>query len=261
MTKQDRAVRTRLALIRSAAEHFEARGYVRASLSEISAGAGVSSGALHFHFANKAAVAEAVEHAAARALRRVAGRGRGGDGCALQRLVDVTHHVARLLCADVVVRAGLRLNAEAVAGRVRDLRREWRECVHALLAEAERRGELAAGMPPHRSSAVVLAATTGIEVLAREDPGWLARPSLTDLWHLLLPCVAAPHLAGALDPAGTEPEHAGPDIGREPDIGRDADLGREPGVGKEADASREPDVGRDTGGALEEPGRAGLALR
>jgi hypothetical protein len=116
-------------------------------------------------------------------------------------------------------------------------------------------------MPPHRSSAVVLAATTGIEVLAREDPGWLARPSLTDLWHLLLPCVAAPHLAGALDPAGTEPEHAGPDIGREPDIGRDADLGREPGVGKEADASREPDVGRDTGGALEEPGRAGLALR
>lgn len=59
MTKQDRAVRTRLALIRSAAEQFEARGYVRASLAEISAGAGVSSGALHFHFANKAAVAEA----------------------------------------------------------------------------------------------------------------------------------------------------------------------------------------------------------
>lgn len=237
MTKQDRAVRTRLALIRSAAEQFEARGYVRASLSEISAGAGVSSGALHFHFANKAAVAEAVEQAAARALRRVAGRGRGGDGCALQRLVDVTHHVARLLCADVVVRAGLRLNAEAVAGRVRDLRREWRECVHELLAEAERQGELAAGMPPHRSSAVVLAATTGIEVLAREDPGWLDRPSLTDLWHLLLPCVAAPHLAGALDPAGTEPDHAEPDAGRQVDDGRQA------------------------GGASAEPGRAGLALR
>ncbi|MFJ4975093.1 ScbR family autoregulator-binding transcription factor [Streptomyces coeruleorubidus] len=249
MTKQDRAVRTRLALIRSAAEQFQARGYIRASLSEISAGAGVSSGALHFHFANKAAVAEAVEHAAARALRQVAGRGRGGDGCALQRLVDVTHHVARLLCADVVVRAGLRLNAEAVAGRVRDLRREWRECVHELLVQAERKGELAAGMPPHRSSAVVLAATTGIEVLAREDPGWLARPSLTDLWRLLLPCVAAPHLAGALDPAGTEPDHA------------EADVGRAPDVSGEAEISGEPDVSRGTDGALEEPGRAGLALR
>ncbi|MFF5984333.1 ScbR family autoregulator-binding transcription factor [Streptomyces olindensis] len=206
MTKQDRAVRTRFALIRSAAEQFEARGYVRASLAEISAGAGVSSGALHFHFANKAAVAEAVEDAAALALRRIARRGRDGDGCALQRLVDVTHQVARLLCADVVVRAGLRLNAEAAAGRVRDLRREWRECVHELLAEADRRGELAAGVPPHRTSAVVLAATTGIEVLAREDQGWLAQPSLTDVWQLLLPCVAAPHLAGALDPAGTDPE-------------------------------------------------------
>ena len=211
MTKQDRAVRTRRALIRSAAEQFEARGYDRASLAEISAGAGVSSGALHFHFANKAAVADAVEQAAARALRRVALAGRTGDGCALQRLVDVTHRVARLLCADVVVRAGLRLNAEAAAGRARDLRREWRACVHDLLDEAERGGELAVGVAPPRTGAVVLAATTGIEVLARDDHGWLARPSLTDLWHLLLPCVAAPHLAAVLDPAGREPDQRDPE--------------------------------------------------
>ncbi|MFD9352801.1 TetR/AcrR family transcriptional regulator, partial [Streptomyces diastaticus] len=53
--------------------------------AQISAGAGVSSGALHFHFANKAAVGEAVEHAAADALRGAAERGRGGGGHALQR--------------------------------------------------------------------------------------------------------------------------------------------------------------------------------
>ncbi|GAA2297522.1 ScbR family autoregulator-binding transcription factor [Streptomyces hawaiiensis] len=203
MTKQDRAVRTRLALIRSAAELFEDRGYIRSGLAQISAGAGVSSGALHFHFANKAAVAEAVEHAAADALCEAAERAREGEGPALQRLVDVTHHVARLLCADVVVRAGLRLNAEGGAGRARDLRQEWRECVRGLLAEAERGGELAAGVTPQRTGAVVLAATTGMEVLAREDQGWLARPSLTDLWLLLLPCVAAPGLVGVLDPAGS----------------------------------------------------------
>ncbi|MBR8642664.1 TetR/AcrR family transcriptional regulator [Streptomyces tuirus] len=245
MTKQDRAVRTRRALIRSAAEQFEARGYVRASLAEISAGAGVSSGALHFHFANKAAVAEAVEHTAARALRRAAGQGRSGDGSALQRLVDVTHQVGRLLCADVVVRAGLRLNAEAVAGRVRDLRREWRECVHELLAEAERRGELAAGVPPHRSIAVVLAATTGIEVLARDDHGWLGRHSLTDLWHLLLPCMAAPHLAEALDPAGSGPRLVEP----------------EPDVDVEPDAGVEPDAEVDADGPVGDASRADLALR
>ncbi|WP_030899929.1 MULTISPECIES: ScbR family autoregulator-binding transcription factor [unclassified Streptomyces] len=231
MTKQYRAVRTRLALIRSAAEQFEARGYVRASLAEISAGAGVSVGALHFHFANKAAVAEAVEQAAARALRAAAARGRDGDGCALQRLVDATHQVGRLLRADTVVRAGLRLNTEAAAGRGRDLRREWRECVHELLAEAERRGELAAGVAPYRVVAVVLAATTGIEVLARDDHGWLGRHALTDLWRLLLPCVAEPRVADSLDPAGSLPR-----------------LG-------EHDA----DVRAD--GTPGEAGRAGLALR
>ncbi|MFJ7179287.1 ScbR family autoregulator-binding transcription factor [Streptomyces massasporeus] len=247
MTKQDRAVRTRLALIRSAAEQFEARGYVRASLAEISAGAGVSSGALHFHFANKAAVAEAVEHAAEQALREAAARHRDSDGSSLQRLVDVTHHVARLLCADVVVRAGLRLNAEQAAGRVRDLRREWRECVQELLAEAERGGELAAGVTPQRTSAVVLAATTGIEVLAREDDGWLARPSLTDLWQLLLPCLTAPCLAGTLDPAGREA------VGSEAGGSGPAGSGSS-GSGQAGSGSAGP-------GVRAEAGRVGLALR
>ncbi|MFJ7337690.1 ScbR family autoregulator-binding transcription factor [Streptomyces sp. NPDC101116] len=260
MTKQDRAVRTRLALIRSAAEQFEARGYVRAGLAQISAGAGVSSGALHFHFANKAAVAEAVEHAAVGALREAAGYGRDAGGSALQRLVDVTHHVARLLCADVVVRAGLRLNAEGYGGGTRDLRREWRECVQGLLAEAEGRGELAAGVTPQRTGAVVLAATTGIEVLARQDRGWLARPSLTDLWHLLLPCLAAPRLAGALDPAGSGSAANGSPVsgsaGSEPvacgsEAGRSAEAGP---VGSGADDPDSPGVRVQACGV-------GLALR
>ncbi|MEU7720278.1 ScbR family autoregulator-binding transcription factor [Streptomyces tibetensis] len=258
MTKQDRAVRTRLALIRSAAEQFEDRGYVRAGLARISAGAGVSSGALHFHFANKAAVAEAVERAAADALRGAAGRARDGDGHALQRLVDVTHHVARLLCADVVVRAGLRLNAETGAGRAWDLRREWRGCVRGLLAEAERLGELAAGVTPQRTCAVVLAATTGIEVLAREDQGWLARPSLTDLWRLLLPCVAAPGLVGVLDPAGSE------SLGSE-SAGRGSAEGGPPGKGPAGSGAA--GSGSAGSGAPVAPGlrtqasRVGFALR
>ncbi|MEU3931347.1 ScbR family autoregulator-binding transcription factor [Streptomyces sp. NPDC029044] len=271
MTKQDRAVRTRLALIRSAAAQFEAHGYVGAGLARISAGAGVSSGALHFHFADKAAVAEAVEDAAARALCAAAVRGRGGDGCALQRLVDVTHHLARLLCADVVVRAGLRLNVEGAVGRVRDLRREWRECVQGLLAEAERSGELSAGVTPQRTSAVVLAATTGIEVLAREDHAWLARPSLTDLWRLLLPCLAAPRLAEAVDPAGSEPVESEP-VESEPAGTRPAGIGpagSQPAADRPAGqpaadqpvGSGPPGRGPVAGDGPAEAGRAGLALR
>ncbi|MGW1223275.1 TetR family transcriptional regulator, partial [Streptomyces californicus] len=48
MTKQERAARTRQALIRSAAAVFEQHGYAQARLAQISSGAGVSTGALHF---------------------------------------------------------------------------------------------------------------------------------------------------------------------------------------------------------------------
>lgn len=72
MAKQERAVRTRESLIRSAAETFYREGFAVASLSVISAQAGVSSGALHFHFASKAALADAVETAALDRLRIIA---------------------------------------------------------------------------------------------------------------------------------------------------------------------------------------------
>ncbi|MFD0381587.1 TetR family transcriptional regulator [Streptomyces stramineus] len=62
---------TRHALIRSAAQAFDQHGYTRAKLSAISAGAGVSSGALHFHFDTKAAMAAAVETEATRTLHAI----------------------------------------------------------------------------------------------------------------------------------------------------------------------------------------------
>ena len=55
MVKQERALRTREALIESAAEVFDREGFSVASLTAISSRAGVSNGALHFHFASKAA--------------------------------------------------------------------------------------------------------------------------------------------------------------------------------------------------------------
>ena len=61
MVKQERAARTRQALIQAAAEVFAEEGFVTASLSTISRRAGVSNGALHFHFANKGMLADAVE--------------------------------------------------------------------------------------------------------------------------------------------------------------------------------------------------------
>ncbi|TLS46342.1 TetR/AcrR family transcriptional regulator [Streptomyces montanus] len=80
MAKQERAVRTRNALIESAAELFSKDGFEVVSLSMISARAGVSNGALHFHFASKAALGAAVWEAAAQRLRQITTDGAAGSG-------------------------------------------------------------------------------------------------------------------------------------------------------------------------------------
>ncbi|CAM5610542.1 ScbR family autoregulator-binding transcription factor [Streptomyces narbonensis] len=203
MSKQERAARTRNALIHSAADLFERHGYVKASLDEISSGAGVSRGALHFHFANKAAVADAVETAAARSLRLAADDAGAAHVNALQALVDLSHALARLLHKEVVVRAGFRLNCETGLHTELSLRRQWQRCVQRLVAQAAREKVLAAGVSQERFVATVVAATTGFEVLSRSDREWLSHYALAGFWQLLLPAVASPRVLGGLDPSGT----------------------------------------------------------
>ncbi|MFD3973978.1 ScbR family autoregulator-binding transcription factor [Streptomyces cyaneofuscatus] len=205
MSKQERAARTRSALIRSAAELFEQCGYTKASLYEISAGAGVSRGALHFHFVNKADLADAVEGAAARSLHRAARGAEQGQTNALQALTNLSHTFAQLLSRDVVVRAGFRINGDAGLHTGRDLRRQWQSCVRDLVSRAGEEEALARDVAQEPLVMTVVGATTGFEVLGRANGHWLSHYSLTGFWQLLLPVVAAPRVLATLDPAGSGP--------------------------------------------------------
>ncbi|MFF1699299.1 ScbR family autoregulator-binding transcription factor [Streptomyces sp. NPDC058257] len=200
--KQQRAVRTRGALIRSAAETFERCGYVQAKLAEISSSAGVSAGALHFHFANKAAVAAAVETAAAVALRGAVRAVQTPGMNALQRLTAASYAIAEELRRDVVARAGLHLSCRTPRRTGPDLRQEWHACVRRLLAAAEAEGLLADHVRPEDVSVSITAATTGLEVLGGADPCWFTPGALARFWHFVLPCLAKPEVLAALDPAG-----------------------------------------------------------
>jgi AcrR family transcriptional regulator len=201
MAKQERAVRTRNALIESAAELFDREGFETASLSMISARAGVSSGALHFHFASKADLADAVGQAAALRLGRITTQD-GGD--TLQSLIDATYALVRALGHDAVLRAGFDLGDGS--GRVRSgagLRRAWQEWVEEVLAKADMEGALAHGVSAEDVAAVVVAATAGLESLGRHDPRWLTADSLSRFWRLLLPRVAGTSTLGTLRPSGS----------------------------------------------------------
>ncbi|MER6636357.1 MULTISPECIES: ScbR family autoregulator-binding transcription factor [Streptomyces] len=203
MTKQVRAARTRQALIRSAAIVFEQHGYGQARLALISSGAGVSTGALHFHFENKAAVAQAVVAEASHGLLEVSGAIRRRTDTALQTLVDTSHALVDLLGRDPVTRAGFRLSCDGERVGEQGLPGQWRSCVRELLDEAACAGTLAEGVSHEDATAATVAVTTGFEVLGRYDSEWLSARTLTGFWRLLLPRLATQETLPLLDPSGT----------------------------------------------------------
>ncbi|MFH8927216.1 ScbR family autoregulator-binding transcription factor [Streptomyces pristinaespiralis] len=190
MVKQERAARTRQALVRAAAEVFAREGFAPASLAVISARAGVSNGALHFHFENKNALARAVEQEAAERLGVIIAPGPVLPGGALQALVDATHVLMGALADDVVVRAGFDLSADPSRPGGPDLRGVWRGWVERMLHDAEREGHLAEGLSSRGAAPAVVAATVGFEVLGAADREWLSAAKITGFWELMLPRLA-----------------------------------------------------------------------
>ncbi|MDQ0982744.1 ScbR family autoregulator-binding transcription factor [Streptomyces sp. V2I9] len=203
MTKQERAARTRQALIRSAAAVFEQHGYAQARLVLISSGAGVSTGALHFHFENKAALAQAVVAEASQGLRDLSAAIRRRTDNAPQALVDMSHALLGRLRDDPVSRAGFRLSCDGDKAAVPDLRLEWHHRVRELLDEAAVAGTLAEGVSREDAAAATVAVTAGFEALGRNDSVWLSPHALTGFWQLLLPRLVTPETLALMHPAGT----------------------------------------------------------
>ncbi|MFJ9033130.1 TetR family transcriptional regulator, partial [Streptomyces sp. NPDC102274] len=106
MAKQDRAIRTRQIVLTAAAKIFEARGYQAATISEILTEAGVTKGALYFHFPSKEHLAQGVLHEQDQWLP-VPDR-----PCKIQQFVDTVLLHAYRLQTDPMVRAGVRLSLD-----------------------------------------------------------------------------------------------------------------------------------------------------
>lgn len=212
MAQQDRAQRTRSALVEAAAEMFDRHGFTLASLSMISAHAGVSKGALHFHFAHKEALHEAVGEAAAQRLARITDRPVDHlPGGVLQLLIDATHDLARGLGEDAVLRVGF--GPGRVPGRSggpSDPRHLWRTWVRGVLHRAAGEGAMTRGAPADAVTATLVATTLGLGTLTKQPGPSLPPPAadatVTALWKLLLPRLTADRGATGLVPSGTSRE-------------------------------------------------------
>lgn len=191
MVTQERAARTRSALVRAAASEFYLGGYAGTSLKQISKTAGISIGALSFHFATKADIAEAVAAQGRSTVRRALDAVTAREAPALARLMEVTVELARLLEDDVMTRAAAHLAREWPHHQ--DWSSVWQPVVDRLAEDACANGELSDQAHPETIASFIGHLVWGIEASLRHRGPGGAVSELGSIWRLLLGGLAGPH--------------------------------------------------------------------
>jgi AcrR family transcriptional regulator len=192
---QERAVRTRELLLNAAAEVFDEYGYAGAGVTKILDRAGVTAGALYFHFKSKEGLAFEVMHAQQGAIEPPL------NSHGLQRLVDITLVWSQQLRVDPLLRAGVRLAVEQGSFGLQDATTflNWRETMRDCLREADSAGELLPGAELDRVAEFIVGACTGVQLYAHLVSGRADLPERTvRMWLLLLPGIAVPETAGRI---------------------------------------------------------------
>ena len=202
MARQERAERTRNAILDAAAEVFDEYGFNGASLSDILAKAGVTKGALYFHFSSKEDLAQALV-----TEQFVLGESLPTDApTGIQTAIDLCHDMARSLRTSVRWRASIRLVIETgtFADPAPDAYIGWIQVVCGYMEAAWERGDLKADLDPYVIARWVIASFTGIQISSqvlagRED----IHERVTEMWRIALPGLVPPRRVARFAPAGT----------------------------------------------------------
>jgi AcrR family transcriptional regulator len=205
MPQQDRAYATREAILHAAAMEFDRLGYDRTSLTAVLARAGLTKGAFYFHFPSKDAVARAlIEHQSDYWARmRETWRARGLDP--LSTLHGMFAESADRMASDVVLRAGVRLNADREIGYpgVPSAHVMWEKLIASYVAEAGERGDLREGVDPEAVARMLCGAALGARLISSATTGCADFPGrIREVLGCVLPSVAAPgwKLPGSQNP-------------------------------------------------------------
>lgn len=212
MTRQERAERTRTAILDAAAEVIDERGFAGASLSDILARAGVTKGALYFHFSSKDELAHALVTEQFQVSQSVSEL----NDLGLQTAIDQSHDLAHALRTNVRVRASVRLVIEtgSFSNPTPEAYTRWIEVVRTYLTAAQNRGDLRQELDPDRVAHWVVAAFAGIQIQSQVLTGRAdLHDRITEMWRIALPGLVPPRRVARFIPAGTanyvaEPESA-----------------------------------------------------
>ncbi|MEU8779713.1 ScbR family autoregulator-binding transcription factor [Streptomyces sp. NPDC048606] len=228
--RQERAENTRQAILEGAAIAFDRSGFGGTSLSDVVKHAGVTKGALYFHFPSKEALARTLIDEQFQVSKDVPAIEEPG----LQTVIDLTHQMAFGLRTNVRVRAGIRLVIEFGSFTHPDPSpyNAWIETSRGCLAPAKERGDLFPSIDVNDLSTFLVGSFTGIQVTShvrtgRED----LHTRVVDLWNYLLPGIVPGPRIPLFDPAGSSACRAelGLDV-LDPDLGVGVGPAPEPTV-------------------------------
>jgi AcrR family transcriptional regulator len=191
---QQRAVLTRGRVLVAAAEVFARTGFLAASMNDIVEAAGVTKGAVYFHFPSKEALAVAiVEEQFAQWPAMVAAVIEHSPD-ALTSIVALTYEVGSRFRDDVLTTAGVRLSfeRELVNADMPTPFVGWVAILQDLFSQARREGHLRPGLLPAATARVLVGGFFGIqhvsEILTNRTD---LETRLDEFWKVFLVGVAA----------------------------------------------------------------------
>ncbi|MGW7427314.1 ScbR family autoregulator-binding transcription factor [Streptomyces sp. NPDC054813] len=164
--KQQRSIRTRVQILEAAAVVFARNGFADVTLLDIAEQAGVTKGAVYFHYANKESIAIAVSE---EYFARLAALSAGVKRLKLPPLpatVKLLHRVAVTLRDDTLFQAAVRLHLDRHQIISDSPTRPFVDFIahcQELLTEAKRQGQLPDGVDPERLARVLVAAFFGAQ--------------------------------------------------------------------------------------------------
>lgn len=167
--QQERARRTRAAIVEAAAVEFAKRGYAAASVNAILEGSHATKGAMYFHFESKEELGRAVLVAALERFKDVTDRWMArADRDPFQVLHGLIDDVAQMFLSDPVVQAEFRLiiEPEFYADVQDGGARAWGLSTRELIERASRDGLVRDGVDIEKYTRALAAGLAGQRYMA-----------------------------------------------------------------------------------------------
>ncbi|GIT79816.1 TetR family transcriptional regulator [Leifsonia sp. LS1] len=169
MPLQERAERSRTAILDAAAAEFDAHGYAGARLDRIIERTQLTKGAVYFHFRSKQDLAEALVAEKYATWPELVAEVDASGATGLAAAREVLRRVAVVFATDARVRAAMKLSRTVLTPEPDDdAYARWSAVVGRSLEQAAEAGELSPGADPSSLATVAVQAFFGAYLIADE---------------------------------------------------------------------------------------------